>query len=517
VKVVAKDSSVFEGLLSRTDGRRRDAIPKLSASTKGDLGQFMTPAPIAEFMASLFPVSPLAEIRLLDPGAGVGSLLAAFVARVCRRPSKVRRISIAAYEIDGNLCRLLRETLADCRASAAEREVAVDWEVRSVDFVSEGAGLIDGNLFESGESFTHVITNPPYRKVATDSAHRLALRRVGIEVTNLYSAFVALAVRLLEPRGELVAITPRSFCNGPYFQPFRNLLLSRCSLRRVHLFQSRDAAFRDDSVLQENIIYAGSRSPQHATVRISSSFGPSFSRTVSRMVPFSQVVRPDDPNVVIHLPASTEDDEAVRGLQCLSHAIQDLGIEVSTGPVVDFRLRGYLRSDPAPMTAPLLYPAHFRGGELRWPKLDGRKPNAIDVTPETRKWLMPIGYYTVTRRFSSKEEKRRIVASVLDPRDLDTELVGFENHLNVFHQNGRGLDPLLARGLSGFLNSTIVDRLFRVFNGHTQVNASDLRSLRYPSVRDLKTLGSRLTGVRLSQEELDDLVTAVLLRGQTAA
>jgi len=220
---------------------------------------------------------------------------------------------------------------------------------------------------------------------------------------------------------------------------------------------------------------------------------------------------------VIHLPASTEDDEAVRGLQCLSHAIQDLGIEVSTGPVVDFRLRGYLRSDPAPMTAPLLYPAHFRGGELRWPKLDGRKPNAIDVTPETRKWLMPIGYYTVTRRFSSKEEKRRIVASVLDPRDLDTELVGFENHLNVFHQNGRGLDPLLARGLSGFLNSTIVDRLFRVFNGHTQVNASDLRSLRYPSVRDLKTLGSRLTGVRLSQEELDDLVTAVLLRGQTAA
>jgi len=326
-----------------------------------------------------------------------------------------------------------------------------------------------------------------------------------------------LAVKLLKPGGELVAITPRSFCNGPYFQPFRTLFLSKCNLRRVHLFQARDAAFRDDNVLQENIIYAASRAPQRDAVQLSSSAGPIFDRVALREVPFGEVVRPGDPNCMIHLPATSEDDDAVRGLGCLSHAIQDLGIEVSTGPVVDFRLREHLRATPSPTTAPLLYSAHFRAGQLNWPRRDGRKPNAIEIGPETKKWLMPLGFYTVTRRFSSKEEKRRIVASVLDPRELGGELVGFENHLNVFHQGGRGLDPLLARGLQGFLNSTVVDRMFRVFNGHTQVNASDLRSIRYPSLQALKALGARLAGLRPSQAELDDLVSSVLLKGQTAA
>ena len=55
--------------------------------------------------------------------------------------------------------------------------------------------------------------------------------------------------------GELVAITPRSFCNGPYFKPFREDFLETMSLRRLHVFKSRSAAFSRDAVLQENIIF----------------------------------------------------------------------------------------------------------------------------------------------------------------------------------------------------------------------------------------------------------------------
>ena len=56
----------------------------LPLSDKAQLGQFMTPATIAVFMASLFSPLNRPEIRLLDPGAGVGSLTAAFVQRACR-------------------------------------------------------------------------------------------------------------------------------------------------------------------------------------------------------------------------------------------------------------------------------------------------------------------------------------------------------------------------------------------------------------------------------------------------
>lgn len=82
-----------------------------------------------------------------------------------------------------------------------------------------------------------------------------------------------------------------------------------------------------------------------------------------------------------------------------------------------------------------------------------------------------------------------MVAAVWDPHVNGETPVAFENHLNVFHHNGKGLDRVIAAGLSLWLNSSVVDQYFRTFSGHTQVNASDLRSLRYPSLAMLKLLG----------------------------
>ena len=93
-----------------------------------------------------------------------------------------------------------------------------------------------------------------------------------------------------------------------------------------------------------------------------------------------------------------------------------------------------------------------------------KKPNAIQRNSETEKWLYPNGFYCVVRRFSSKEERRRIVASVVDPAAFDgAPVLGFENHLNVFHDNKHGLPQALATGLAVFLNTTAVDENFRRF------------------------------------------------------
>ena len=94
------------------------------------------------------------------------------------------------------------------------------------------------------------------------------------------------------------------------------------------------------------------------------------------------------------------------------------------------------------------------------------------------------------RRFSSKEEKRRIVASVVRPDSFpNAEVLGFENHLNIFHERKQGMSEVLAHGLATFLSTTGVDENFRRFNGHTQVNATDLRLIKYPSKDNLVVLG----------------------------
>ncbi len=331
------------------------------------------------------------------------------------------------------------------------------------------------------------------------------MRLAGIETVNLYSAFVALALTLMQPGGQLVAIIPRSFCNGPYYRPFRAFLLRHAALRHIDLFASRAKAFKDDDVLQENVIIRLERAGRQGNVTISNSTDGTFADLSTHEHPFDRIVFPDDPEQFIHVPTSLERNtiELSPGIRFSLH---DIGLTVSTGPVVDFRLQEHIQQKPTTGTVPLLYPGHFIGYATQWPGEGMKRGNAIRLNADTKKWLYPNGFYTVARRFSAKEERRRIVASVVTPAAFpDAPMLGFENHLNVFHEDKRGLPENLAHGLAAFLNTTAVDDHFRRFNGHTQVNATDLRLMKYPSRPALIALGKWARAKsELTQAMLDD-------------
>lgn len=477
-----------------------------------ELGQFLTPNPIAEFMASLFEIHRN-EAHLLDAGAGAGALSAALVWRLCRNSQKPKRISITAYEIDAAQIEPLRARLDGCRRECERVGISFSATVLNEDFIAAAVPMVRGDLFTSeSPRFNAAIINPPYRKIRSDSSTRLLLRSAGIEAGNLYAGFVALITRLLDNGGELVAITPRSFCNGPYFKPFREDFLKAMSLRRLHVFESRSAAFSGDAVLQENIIFhAVKGAPKPRQVIISSSSGEHGGAVTERAVDFHEVVSPADAERFIHLPTGDQHEQARRAMQQLSTSLPELGLSVSTGRVVDFRVKEFLREQPGRNTAPLIYPCHFNGGLVHWPKEKTRKPNAIVSNEQTRELLVPAGIYVLVKRFTAKEERRRVVACIYDSHQIEAPLVGFENHLNYFHIEGHGMTMALAKGLAAFLNSTVVDVYFRQFNGHTQVNATDLRSLNYPAKAKLENAGRRINDPRLPQTELDALVKEELL------
>lgn len=498
-------------LLESVDFFRLDANRKLEPTRRSELGQFMTPPATARLMASLFHAD-MDNVFLLDAGAGVGSLTAAFVSEVCGREKKPKTIRATAYEIDKELAEYLVDTLRQCERACDDAGIGFHADLIRRDFIDEGVGVLRHRMFApSGPPFNCAILNPPYRKIHSESEARKILREIGVETSNLYTGFLSVVLNLLAPGGELVAITPRSFCNGPYFVPFRRLLLDTLSLQRIHVFESRQIAFKEDEVLQENVIFHGIKGAGRGnSILVSSSAGPEDDFSTVRSVAYGQVVREHDPEHFIHIVPDELGASVAEQIERLHWTLPELDLAVSTGRVVDFRAEKFLRPLPGENTVPLIYPLNFNEGFIEWPRPNIKKSQAIVLSASSQALLVPKGTYVLVKRFSAKEENRRIVAAIYDPSRIQAEEVGFENHLNYFHHNGSGLPEELARGLTAFLNSTLVDLYFRQFSGHTQVNAADLRKLRYPTRSQLEALASRIGDGFPNQTTLDAYIEEVL-------
>ncbi|MEJ7894890.1 MAG: Eco57I restriction-modification methylase domain-containing protein [Solirubrobacteraceae bacterium] len=492
---------VVADLLRHVEQRRRAVSAELSARHRATLGQFFTPRPAADFLASLVELPAMGRLRLLDPGAGVGTLSAAVAARVVEeRPGL--ELHITAFELDDALVGHLRATLEECVAFGREHGCSIAFEIRHQSFVEYATGW----GFETPGEFDVVIANPPYRKVGTRSPECVSAATAGLRAGNLYTIFTGLASSLLADDGQLSVIIPRSWANGPYHEPFRRFLLDRLSLDHLHVYEQRGNVFADAEVLQENVVLSASRRKQSKTVTLSTSTGGDDA-PVARDVPVEQVLRPGDPHVFVRIPTDERATRIAEQMAELPADLTDIGAEVSTGRVVDFRSRESLREHPAADTVPLVHPGHVRRGRVVWPAPGAKKPNALHRTEATESLLLPNEPYVLVKRFSAKEERRRVVAAVSDPDDLPGDAVAYENHLNVYHRAGRGLPLLLALGLSAYLNCTLVDDYVRSFSGHTQINATDLRQLRYPRTEDLVRLGGALSAQAWpGQDELDALV-----------
>lgn len=463
-----RETSAIPTALQLIDNQRIVVTNGLDRKHRSAFGQFFTPGAVARYMASLLELAGEEDVLLLDPGAGIGSLTAAVAEKAGHR-----QIKATCYELEPSFQTPLKEILSNLQN--------VSSIVEQRDFIEDAVLRVTSG---KAASYTHAILNPPYKKINTDSSHRALMRKLGLETSNLYTCFVACSIALCGPGAQIVGIIPRSFMNGLYFKPFRYWLLGHVAITHIHVFDSRDKAFSDDDVLQENVILRMVVGTRQGDVEVTASDDQTFTDTRHRLCRFSEIVTPGDDERFIHVPTlGSPSSDGLPGF-----TLRELGLDVCTGPVVDFRLRDHLRMEPEEGTVPLLYASHFAKGVFGWPR-KGRKPNAIVRNAETEKWLMPNGCYVILRRFSSKEERRRVVAYLFERDTLSGDVVGFENHLNVIHEDHRGLPPDVARGLVAYLNSQQVDDYFRVFSGHTQVNATDLRRLRYPSIKELQKLG----------------------------
>ena len=130
---------------------------KTSVNHKEEFGQYFTPYPIANFMSSLFPVTNK-KIKLLDPGAGIGTLSCSFMERMLKEKWDTPELHVSAYDIDKDVYSILNKNIAS--SSAAFKKA--DYEIFSEDFLAKTSFEYSRKV---NETYTHVIMNPPHEVV----------------------------------------------------------------------------------------------------------------------------------------------------------------------------------------------------------------------------------------------------------------------------------------------------------------------------------------------------------------
>jgi adenine-specific DNA-methyltransferase len=466
-------------------------------------GHYLTPASIAKFMAEGASYSQ-PYLRVLDPGSGTGVLSAAVCEAVCNKGT-VRNLHVEACESHPLLANLTRLVLTFSRQWLDHRGIELTFDVRQGDFVMEYSGALEATAKTVGHvqgaggtspEYDLVISNPPYFKIGKDDPRAVAGASVVYGQPNIYSMFMAISAELLAESGRLVYIVPRSFASGPYFKRFREVFFQKVAPTAIHLFDSRKEVFRSQTVLQENLVLTARArkegEDQDDQVLVSHSKGVhDIAERQQLSVEMKSVLDMESVNKELCIPVCAEDLELVKAVREWPNTLGSLGLDISTGPVVPFRARRFLADCASEAPAvPLLWMHHVRPMRVEWPSTGGGKAQWVKVVPESVKLLVKDDTYVLLRRFSAKEEKRRLVAAPLFQGFLNVDMVGLENHLNYIRGVSRKLDEELTYGLAALLNSIFLDRYFRVSNGNTQVSATELRAMPLPSEEDIRVIGS---------------------------
>lgn len=348
------------------------------------------------------------------------------------------------------------------------------------------------------ELFDIVISNPPYFKLNKEDKRAIVAKSIAYGQPNIYSIFMIIAAKLLKNDGEFIFITPRSFTSGNYFRAFRENFFLEVQIENIHLFGSRKDTFNRDSVLQELLIVKAKKNHING-------FNPLISVTYSQGIKdlnnptkkeyyTNELIDFKSKEKIMHLPVSLTDEKVMKLFKSWTGSLNQYNIQISTGPVVSFRAKKFLHEkDLKDIKLIPLYQLHNTTKmTFEWPIEKHNKPQYIELCDETKNLIIPNKNYIFLRRFSSKDDKSRLIATPYFVDITHSEFIGVENHLNYIYRPNGHLERNEILGLSALLNSTVFDTYFRTFNGNINVSATELREMPLPPLHEIKEIGNEI-------------------------
>ena len=491
-------------------------VRRSSVKGRKERGQFFTPLPVARFMAGLAEYRK-EVLRVLDPGAGTG-ILSCAICEAALKSKPVKRLEIDAYEIDPELAALAKESLSAAKEWLKQRDIKLSYKIIQEDFL---LNFRQGLWARKIPPYDLTIANPPYFKIGKNDPRAMSAARFVYGQPNIYALFMGVAAELLNDKGIFIMITPRSFASGPYFRLFRQRFFELVSPERVHLFESRKDAFQKDEVLQENIILKARRNSKNVMMDISVSRGvDDLINPMRHNISTNHVLEPANKGRILRLPVSDQDIEVIELVDRWTGNLHKYGLEISTGPVVPFRAESLIfdSKDRTKGLVPLIWMYNVQPMHVEWPCSNNKngksKPQFIKAAKETyrRRLLTEDKNLVLLRRFSAKEQHRRLTAAPFFKGLIGSDVIGLENHMNYIYRPKGHMNKDITMGLAALLNSELLDMYFRISNGNTQVSATEIRAMPLPPIELIQKIGNTFRRLRRvpTPKEIDHLVWDII-------
>jgi len=485
-------------------------IEDMPKAQRKEYGQFFTSEATAKFMAGLYKPfwKNLTCISVLDTGAGSGILSAAILERL--HESKLKEVYLTCYENDVKIIPLLMKNLSYLKRNVSFQ---LNFEIKTENYITSQTSDFNGDLFSKGiaKKYDIVIGNPPYMKVSSNSAEAKSMPSVCYGAPNMYFLFAAMALFNLRDNKEMVYIIPRSWTSGAYFDHFRKYFLENGKLEHVHLFVSRDKVFEKEKVLQETIIIKVIKTKKvPETIKITSSNGNNdFDKIHSLTVPYNVVV--SKINNYVFLMTTEEEASLLSKIGSWNKTLLDVGLRMKTGLTVDFREWKYLKDKEEKNTVPMFFAQHIKNGKIVFPC--GKHGEYL--LAEKKSLLQLNSNYLFVKRFTSKEEKRRLQCGIyLSKKFSSYKFISTQNKINFIDNNEHNLSKTIVYGLYVLFNSTAYDMYYRILNGSTQVNATEINCMPVPQLTIIEEMGAKLIASKILTEEICDSILEGYLYGK---
>lgn len=475
-----------------------DNMPK---KERKKYGQFFTSIETARYMADLFVIPKQKSISVLDAGAGSGILSCAMVERLDAIDG-LDEIEITCYETDSNVLPLLKENLLYVQTHSCKK---VNVIVITENYIT--SQYLDFNHMSGGnwnpKKYDLVIGNPPYMKIPKDAPEATAMPEICYGAPNLYFIFASMGLFNLKNSGEMVYIIPRSWTSGAYFKRFRQYLLSEGKLIHIHLFGSRNKVFDKEDVLQETIIVKVRKTdvkPKTITIT-STNTNKDFNKCSELLVPYDLVVSGD--KLYVYLVTNENDIAVLDKLHRWDKTLPDIGLKMKTGLTVDFRNWNILRNEEEEGAIPLFYAQHIKQGEVHFPI---QKEHEYVVT-EQKGLIQDNRNYLFVKRFTAKEEPRRLQCGVYLARQFPQySKISTQNKINFIDGLISEMSECLVYGLYVLFNSSIYDSYYRILNGSTQVNSTEINAIPVPDLDTIQEMGRKIMKSKDLSEESCNMI-----------